>query len=337
MATTGKGPVQATMTGSSRTPARPGLWPNGAPFALFLSHDIDQIHDREMWRIIADLNHIRRVVFGGETGSARLAAARVARALFKPKPATRDFATILEIEARWGFKSTFFVLHDHYWRRYGARFRIQQPEMRRIARMILDAGCGIGLHGGYYRFNDPDAYRESCLALENTFGAKVVGIRNHWLRLTEGETWAAQVAAGLSYDATFGFNETLGPRDGAQQPFWAVEPSHPDNSGLVELPLTVMDSTLFRCLGLGGTAALERAWRTIEPVIESGGLVTLSWHNNYFNEPEYWDWQWVYEELLRRLATLRPWCATGAEIDQWWRKWQAGRAPASGQPEPPSA
>jgi len=107
MATTGKGPVQATMTGSSRTPARPGLWPNGATFALFLSHDIDQIHDREMWRIIADLNHIRRVVFGGETGSARLAAARVARALFKPKPATRDFATILEIEARWGFKSPF--------------------------------------------------------------------------------------------------------------------------------------------------------------------------------------------------------------------------------------
>ncbi|HRS17174.1 MAG TPA: polysaccharide deacetylase family protein [Thermoanaerobaculaceae bacterium] len=294
-------------------------WPNGAPFALFLSHDIDQIHDREMWRILADVNHIRRIVVGGETGSARLAACRVARALFEPKPATQDFATILEIEARWGFRSTFFVLHDHYWKRYGARFRIHHPEMRQIAQMILEAGCEIALHGGFYRFNDPDGYRESRLALEEAFGTRVVGIRNHLLRWTERETWAAQAAAGFSYDATFGRNDTLGPRDGAWRPFWAVAPTPSGGDGLVELPLTVMDSTLFRHLGLGGEAALDRAWASIVPVIESGGLVTLSWHNNYFNEPEYWDWQWVYERLLERLAALDPWCETGAEISRWWK------------------
>ena len=27
----------------------------------------------------------------------------------------------------------------------------------------------------------------------------------------------------------------------------------------------------------------------------------------------------VYEELLNRLAPLKPWCATGAEINAWWR------------------
>ncbi len=295
-------------------------WPEGHSFALFLSHDIDQIHDREFWRILADLNHIRRVAFGGETGSAQLAAARVARALFRPKPATKDFATILEIEARWGFKSTFFILYDHYWKRYGARFRIHDPEMRQIARIILDAGCEIGLHGGYYRFNDPDAYGESRSALEDALGTRVVGIRNHLLRWTGRETWAAQAAAGFSYDATFGSNDTLGPRDSALWPFWAVPPTCSGGDGLVELPLTVMDSTLFRHCGLRGEAALDRAWASIHPVIASGGLVTLSWHNNYFNEPEYWDWQWVYERLLERLAALRPWCAVGREIDAWWRE-----------------
>lgn len=294
-------------------------WPEGRPFALFLSHDIDQIHDREFWRILADLNHIRRVACGGETGSARLAAARVVRALFRPKPATRDFATILEIEAKWGFRSTFFVLHDHYWRRHGARFRIHQPEMRQIARMILDAGCEIALHGGYYRFNDPDAYCQSRSALEDAFGVKVVGIRNHMLRFSGEETWRAQAEGGFSYDATFGSNGMLGPRGGRCLPFWALPPGSGGSGGLVELPLTVMDSTLFRSHRLSGQPALDAAWAAIVPVIASGGLVTLSWHNNYFNEQEYWDWQWTYEKLLERLAAPNPWCATGAEINEWWR------------------
>lgn len=315
--------TRSTQMAVHRTDSPPRVsclhWPGGASFALFLSHDIDQIHDRELWRVLADLNHIRRVVFSGETGDAQMAGCRLARSLFRPKPAAKDFGTILEIEAQWGFRSTFFVLHDHYWRRYGARFRIHQPEMRRIAQMILDAGCEIGLHGGYYRFNDPDAYRESCSTLEDAFEAKVVGIRNHLLRWTGRETWVSQAAAGLAYDATFGSNGALGPRDGKLGPFWAVDPAACGSGGLVELPLTVMDSTLFRHLGLGGRAALDRAWAAIEPVIASGGLVTLSWHNNYFNEPEYWDWQWVYERLLERLAALSPWCATGAEIARWWR------------------
>ena len=81
-----------------------------------------------------------------------------------------------------------------------------------------------------------------------------------------------------------------------------------------------MDVTLFRYLRLGGEAALEAAWAAIEPVVEQGGLVTILWHNNYFNDPEYRDWQWTYEQLLARLAGRRPWCATGAEIAAWWRR-----------------
>lgn len=297
----------------------PYSWPSGHAFALFLSHDVDQIHDREMWRILADLNHIRRVIFNGERGSVPLALRRVGRAFVRPKPAVKDFATILEIEARHGFRSTFFVLHDRYWARYGARFRLTDAELKAIGELVKGAGGEIGVHGGYYRFNDGGAYRESREAIAEALGVEPVGIRNHLLRFSGSETWRAQHEAGFAYDATFGSNAELGGRDGKTLPFWAV-PTSPDGSGgLVELPLTVMDSTLFRALGLAGQAALQTAWAAIEPVVASGGLVTLSWHNNYFNEPEYWDWQWVYEELLQRLAALKPWCATGAEIQAWWR------------------
>jgi len=54
-------------------------WPDNRPFALFLSHDIDQIHDRELFRILADINHIRRIWIQGEKGSAPLAMRRLVR------------------------------------------------------------------------------------------------------------------------------------------------------------------------------------------------------------------------------------------------------------------
>jgi hypothetical protein len=64
---------------------------------------------------------------------------------------------------------------------------------------------------------------------------------------------------------------------------------------------------------------LNAAWASVQNIIQTGGLISLLWHNNYFNEPEYADWQMVYEKLLERLALLSPWCATGTEINSWWR------------------
>ena len=289
------------------------IWPENRPFALFLSHDVDQIHDRELFRVLADLNHVRRIWTQGERGNAALALRRVARALVAPKPAEKDFAAILEIEARHGFRSTFFVLHDPYWSRNGPRYRLTCPEIRRIADLVRGAGCEIGLHGGVLRFNRADGYRQSREALRDALGADAIGIRNHLLRFSGADTWAAQEAAGFRYDATLGFADRLGQREGRIAPFV------PEGRTILELPLTVMDVTLFRNLGLAGEAALEAAWRAIEPVAQAGGLVTLLWHNNYFNEPEYRDWQWTYEQLLERLAALKPWCAPGAEIERWWR------------------
>ena len=135
-----------------------------------------------------------------------------------------------------------------------------------IASLIRAAGCEIGLHGGYYRFNDAAAYRESKEAIQRAFSVEAVGIRNHMLRFSGPETWRAQHAAGFSYDATFGKQDSPGPLDGMMKPFWAVQPSPEDAAGLVELPLTVMDGTLFRHCRLAGAVALDAAWAAIEPV-----------------------------------------------------------------------
>ena len=292
-------------------------WPGGAEFALFLSHDIDKIFDREPFYVLAALNHARRLVLRGEGRRVGLALRRLGRALWTPKAPELDFRTILDIEARHGFRSTFFVLHDVGWRRRGSRYAVSSPALRRIADLIAAAGGEIGLHGGFYRFNQAEGYRESREALRAALGVEPVGIRNPFLLFSGAETWAAQQAAGFRYDSTFGYSDRIGPRDGRVWPFFAEDPATGRKMDILELPLTVMDVALFRDR-TGGEAALEAAWRAIEPVIAAGGLVTLLWHNDYFNEPEYRDWQWTYEQLLARLAERKPWCAPGSEIAAFW-------------------
>lgn len=63
-------------------------------------------------------------------------------------------------------------------------------------------------------------------------------------------------------------------------------------------------------------------------------MVSLLWHNNFFNEPEYWDWQMVYEKRRERRAGMKPWSAPRAEIngsiergEHGWRV-RFGRLPA---------
>ena len=113
-------PEGETQFGSSQ-------WPHGASFALFLSHDVDQIHDRELFRVLADVNHVRRRLLNGENGDVALAVRRIARSLLRPKPAALDVQTILNIEARHGFRSTWFLLHDKYWARQGSRYSFNRP------------------------------------------------------------------------------------------------------------------------------------------------------------------------------------------------------------------
>ncbi|MFV1995765.1 MAG: hypothetical protein ACC661_10040, partial [Verrucomicrobiales bacterium] len=136
-------------------------------------------------------------------------------------------------------------------------------------------------------------------------------------------TWRAQLEAGFSYDASFGFTDRAGVRDGRFHPFFVSVGGRGPAADFVVLPLTIMDTVLFRRLRLSQADALELCKTIVLEVESCGGLLSLLWHNDCFNDPEYTEWQDVYCELLSWLAVRRPWNATGEEIASWWRTSQA--------------
>jgi peptidoglycan/xylan/chitin deacetylase (PgdA/CDA1 family) len=293
------------------------IWPADAPFGLFLSHDVDQVYDRGFYRTVGDLHHLQRVLTGREAGDAKLCSLRIGRSLFRPNGWRRQFERILDIESAYGWKSTYFFLEGNRWSRYGARYRLEDEQVRALAGMLIEAGCEIGVHGGYHDLNSAAGYRRSAERIEAAFGVRPIGIRNHYLRFTGLATWKAQALAGFHYDATFGWNDQLGPRDGRWSPFRPRAFVGTEFDYFIVLPIMVMDVTLFHHLGLTGNEALRRIDETYDRAVEAGGLVSLLWHNNYFAEPEYAEWEEVYAEALRRAAAYGPYCATGAKVARW--------------------
>lgn len=317
--------MQADLFGSSLAgtaghteEAHASVWPDNAAFALFLSHDIDQIYDREIFRLLGDINHLRRICLNGESARIVPCAKRIARAVMRPRTPGKDVETILSIERAFGFRSTFFLLEDRVFNHLGGRYRYSDPETKRIAKAIENSGSEVALHGAYHNFNNPTAYRAQIASFREAFGYNPKGIRNHYLRHDGKETWSVQRDVGFKYDASFGCNDKIGIREGRAHPFFPLDRGGEASLDFVVLPMTIMDVALFGRLGLTRRDALALSQQVAKQVRSVGGLLCLNWHNTYFGNDEHKSWQIVYEDLLGWLVELRPWNATGAEIAEWW-------------------
>ena len=294
-------------------------WPSNRPMAAILSHDVDQIYDREFFRVLADANHLRHLFLGAHAGNGSKCLRRIARSLLWPKRTQRDFETIVELESSHGFRSTFFMLEDRYWARMGSRYRLDDPSVQDIANLILKAGSELAVHGGWYRFNQEDGYRGQATRFEDCFGFQPKGIRNHHLRFSFPDTWRSQVAAGFRYDATFGFNNRLGYRSPLPRPYFVFDSNQETQLDLVSIPLTTMDTTLFRYQRLNLTDATLQLEKMVQCALDHQGLISLLWHNNFFNEPEYHEWHESYRVALGLLEQANAYVATAEEINAWIR------------------
>ena len=302
-----------------RLPVELCRWPEGRPFALFLSHDADSVYGSDFSGGVADENTPRHPGAPDKNGSPRRVCSGRKRAPRQPKSDAGVFESLLALERRHGFHSTFFMgpPKNGIWQ--GRLSSFQFAAIQAVARLILEAKCELGVQGGDDCVNSPGRYRALVEAVETHFGVRPHGIRNHRLRFSYPETWRTQAEAGFAYDATYGLPGELGPRGGWPFPFQTCDATNKNLLDLYALPLTVMDQTLFHHLHFGGERALAQAWAAVRGVAEVGGLVSLFWHNRSFAEAEDGDARGVYSELLARLAPLNPWCATGMEINSWWR------------------
>lgn len=269
-------------------------FPPGTRWALVLSHDLDHISLREHYSDGSIFRHAYG--FGRQHLLHRFQPVQlldtwvgIGLASAGRDRWTAAVSSLQEAERAAGVRSTWFVAV-----RKGRGISYGEQALKSVLEKLIPGGFEIGLHG--QACDNAQALAEECRDLSRLAGIPILGLRMHYLNLTPA-VFDGAASAGLTYESTVFSRDNLHPdRHELAQPR-LVRP------GLVEIPLHVMDSTLFSSTGLGMTAcqATQYCQRLMDRAAEQGKVLVMNLHPNMFSRQHRAAQEW-YRGLLSRLT-----------------------------------
>ena len=259
----------------------------GKAWAVALSHDVDLLRKRRLGTVVRAL---------GRRDGRRGAALR--QAVLDPDPRRESLRRMAEAERARGVGATYFF-------KTAARgpwdvpYAHDSPALRRLVAGLEADGFEIGLHPSYFGHDHPGHLAEERDRLGGLSSAPPVSVRQHFLRFGEA-TPRLQAAAGFRIDSTLGFSRHEGFRRGTCFPFRLFDVRANAPLDLWEVPLVVMDTTLFTHRGLDGAEAEQVVGALFGACRRVGGCCTVLWHNTIYDEVDYPGQAAVFERTLDR-------------------------------------
>lgn len=274
-------------------------YPDNAPFAVFLTHDIDSIYQSISSKGLSALRSLKQ--------SNPVGAFETLSMMRSRKLPLCNFSQVMDLEEKYDATSTFFFMTESPGEKdYAYTIEDLAPEIQNI----IDRGWEVGLHGGCTTYLNPQEMREKKELLERVTRKPVIGYRNHYLRFRVPDTWEHLFQAGFQYDATLGYSDCVGFRNGMCHPFRPFNRNTGREIDIVEIPLAIMDRTLDRYMLLDPRGAWEITRRLIDMVERYNGVFTLLWHNNYLEEER----MRTYEKILGYCRKKDAWMGNGGTI-----------------------
>ena len=293
------------------------FWPEGKPFAVCLSHDVDEIKKTYQW-ITRPWNYAKNCNILGLHNQFLSFIQKI-----RGNEPYWTFETLMRIEDELGVKSSFYFLNEtgvarvtdkKTWRHSGRRYNWNSPPVKKIMKKMESRGWEVGLHGSFFSYLDHEKMCSEKNALEKALGvSEIVGVRQHNLNIKIPDTWIGQEKCGLLYDTTLGYNDCMGFRWGTCLPFhpWISDEKRILN--LLEIPLVIEDLPFFE-----NPNRSEDTLKIIRGVMEQQGVLSLLWHHSAFNDHEYPGWGTAYKRIIEYCKKRDAWITTGKELAQWW-------------------
>jgi hypothetical protein len=310
--------------------------PAGHPFAVCLTHDIDfagiRYHrlDATMWGFLyrATVGVLGRLLRGRLTLRRCLESWRAAATLpLVYLGWARDFWEPFDwyLRVEHGLPATYFLIP--FKRRPGDR--VGPRAARRATAYDVDDvssrasslrrhGCELALHG-IDAWHSVDRGRAELARIARLKGDTRIGVRMHWLCADE-HTPRVLEDAGFAWDASLGYNEAVGYRNGTTQPFRPA-----GATTLLELPLHIQDGALFYPgrLDLSTTEAWTCCARLVANAVRYGGVLTVLWHDRSHAPERFWGD--FYVGFVEALKAHGAWFGTASDVVEWFAKRRAVR------------
>ena len=268
------------------------LWPRlqrrASTFRLRLTHDVDRpwaVLGQPAFGIARSL--AADLVLRRDPG---LAVRRIRSVADSPSggvdhdPLNR-FGSFMDVSERHGLRSTFYFQAGGSPGDFDFRYRASDPAVQQLIRQIHERGHDIGLHASYVSHLSADRTAMELAALVGAchaagFEQPAWGVRQHFLRFENPQTWRIHERAGLVHDSTVGFADQIGFRAGTSHEYPVFDLLGRQALRLRERPLLVMDTTLVGYMGLDLEEAASRVRAIVDECRLHGGDAVLLYHNN---------------------------------------------------------
>lgn len=243
-------------------PVQKRMW-NEKTWSVAMTHDVDFAETRKRSRLksIARGEVIHAFANLGKRNPRRaslnrLKAAEVAR----------------KITATYFFKGGASSPED-------VDYDLKKPWLRDFLEGLIASGFEVGLHPSYAAYDHPTRLGAEYSALASVVGSCRNSVRTHFLRWVQPTTPRLLSQEGFHVDSSLGFSQHEGFRRATCHPFRLFDISANQPLDLWELPLAVMDTTLFGHRSLSVEDAISQIQAVFDSVKRVGGCAVVLWHN----------------------------------------------------------
>jgi peptidoglycan/xylan/chitin deacetylase (PgdA/CDA1 family) len=251
------------------------------PFLTSVSHDIDKCQSgwaEEIFYLLKKFKFIPII--------------KVITSKIFNKDIWFNLSDILDYEKQKDIKSVFYFLTEkgkHQKGIYNSDYKIDHPSLKNIFNHILKNESEIGIHGSFGTSDSSFQFNKEISKLENIAKNRILGNRFHYLQYDINITPDILEKNHLVYDMSLGFAEHIGFRNGICHPFKLYNFKENKPYDYFEIPLVLMDVTLFNkaYMNLDTDEAFKQIAILISEIIKFKGVFTVLWHNNSYSQYKF--------------------------------------------------
>jgi len=278
------------------------------PPVLVLSHDNDILRGNDIWtqsvrffRIFQPLLHFK--------APRCMNVWWMLRNAFYPKAYYLDnLAGMVDVERMLGYTSTYYFLNG-FGGRFGARSGSALiPE----ALSQIPADSPVGVHYNYDTLLDAEKFNAQLAALSAYLDRPIAGGRAHYLRFDPQKSFSFLADSGIKCDESVGYSDCIGYRCGIAGAFQPYDHLTGRALPLLEVPLTIIESTLVDQFPRDPVNAFKQLLTHISRI---GGAVSLLIHPGLFFNPEFPETRGLYRRLLGVARQMSAQSSPGPDLN----------------------
>lgn len=281
-------------------------WPNNHKFSICLTHDVDNVFPS--WKYFAYVSYQKFFQKKFIQSVQSFLNMRHARSKHGKNPYW-TFDAIRKLEKKYNADSSFYFMVDN------DRYKIKN--MKGLIQDLQKDHCEIGHHLSFDCYKNLEITQKEKHILEDITQNNVIGCRAHYLKFHAPDTWNILEQSGYRYDTSYGYPDQIGFKNGLCHPFYPVDNNN-KNIDLLEIPLALMDASLFEYMDL----SFEDAWNQIKTLIDTvhalNGVLVILWHNDRFDTNLFGRLGEFYSMILEYGASKNAWMTSGENIYNHW-------------------